>query len=258
MPNYAEWVSTLALLLGSGSLLWQVMRARREQPIISVDGQWAVAIEGHQNWDAGAWLMPVHVTNAGGRAVTVVDVYWELVGPAGPFTVKSADMGPALPTRLEALSADSWAIRIPIQGTKWAGLTARPAADVVLGKGVVAVHGAPATLGVPELRTGSPQDTAQPPPDSASDQPPSRAQHRGHSASLPDTRWAWQSVKGSTPVAGRGMTLSNLTAVPVVDSSKGSAQVWESTKRPERPPRARATAHRQIASQDKNRGQGAD
>lgn len=154
MPNYAEWVSTLALLLSAGSLAWHVARARREQPIISVDGQWSVTREGHQSWVQGVWSLPVHVTNAGGRAVTVVAVYWELVGTAGPFRVTSTDMGSALPTRLEALSAEAWEARVAIQGTKWAGLTARPAADVVLGKGVVAVYGAPATLGVPDMEPG--------------------------------------------------------------------------------------------------------
>jgi hypothetical protein len=93
VPNYAEWVSTLALLLGAGSLAWQVAKARREQPIISVDGQWSVTRVGHQNWDEGAWSLPVHVTNAGGRAVTVVAVYWELVGPEGSFRAASTDMG---------------------------------------------------------------------------------------------------------------------------------------------------------------------
>jgi hypothetical protein len=86
--------------------------------------------------------------------VTVVDVYWELVGDRGPFRVQSTDVGSALPTRLEALSADAWEARAPIQGTMWAGLTARPAADVVLGKGVVAVYGPPAILRVPDMEPG--------------------------------------------------------------------------------------------------------
>ncbi|KRF04079.1 hypothetical protein ASG88_21805 [Nocardioides sp. Soil777] len=155
MPNYADWVSTLALLLSGGSLGWQVVSARREQPVISVDGQWAISREGtHDGWDY--WTLPIHVTNAGGRAVTVVDVYWELDGPRGPFSVKSADMGTALPTRLEPLSADAWEARAPFDGTTWAGMTARPAADVVLGKGVVTVYGPPCTLAMPPGFQGSP------------------------------------------------------------------------------------------------------
>ncbi len=154
MPNYAEWVSTLALALGAGNLTWQVARARREQPVISVDGQWAVSKRGDQNWGDGDWCLPVHVTNAGGQAVSVVDVYWELQVPAGPVRVRSADMGPPVPTRLEALSAASWEARAGVRGTRWNGLSARPAADVVLGKGLVTVYGAIATLRVPDEDPG--------------------------------------------------------------------------------------------------------
>ena len=154
MPDYAEWVSTVALLLSGGGLAWQVARARRDQPIISVDGQWSVTRSEHESWGEGSWRLPVHVTNAGGQAVTVVAVYWEVEVRAGPLRVTNTEMGTALPTRLESLSADAWEALIPVRGTLWSGLAARPAADVVLGKGVVTVYGPPATLRVPDAEPG--------------------------------------------------------------------------------------------------------
>lgn len=155
MPSYAEFVSTAALLMSGGNLAWQVRKARSEQPIISVDGQWAVARHKHEvDWTEPYWCFPVHVTNSGGKALTVVKVYWELSNPSGPFQIWSSDAsGTSLPTRLDALSAEEWEAQMPVAGTLWAGLTARPAADVVLGKGIGTVYGAPVTLSVPDAVT---------------------------------------------------------------------------------------------------------
>jgi hypothetical protein len=151
VPDYAEWVSTLAPAVGAGNLSWQVVRARREQPIITVNGQWSVAKMSDEDWAEGYWSLPVDVTNAGGRAATVLAVFWEV---GGMRVTSSRDAGPALPLRLEPLSAEAWEVKIPVRGTLWSGRTARPGADVVLGRGVVTVHGPSYVLGVPDSETG--------------------------------------------------------------------------------------------------------
>lgn len=152
VPNYSEWVASLALILSAVSLVWQILRSRRDQPAITVDGQWAVErrkLDGL--WEEPHWTFPVSVTNAGGRAVTVMKVGWEVCTQAGEMLVRSAHMGLELPTRLEALSAETWEARMPVRGTNWEGLSARPVAYVVLGKGVVAVHGSYEVLSIPDL-----------------------------------------------------------------------------------------------------------
>ena len=55
-----------------------------------------------------------------------------------------------MPLRLEPLSAESWEYEVAVRGTRWEGLKACPAVDVVLRKGVVTVRGAQVTLWVPE------------------------------------------------------------------------------------------------------------
>jgi hypothetical protein len=153
VPNHSEWVASLALALSVVSLGWQVVRARRHRPIITVDGQCGVErrkLDGL--WEEPHWTLPVKVTNAGGRAVTVTKVGWELFNRDSRRTlVHSAKIGVDLPTRLEAHSQQSWEARMPVRGADWAGRLARPVAYVVLGKRPVAVHGSSTVLSVPDM-----------------------------------------------------------------------------------------------------------
>lgn len=141
MPSYAEWVSTSALALSALNFTWHVSRARRDRPAVSVDGR--PALRWQRESDAGsdgAWLLDISVTNAGGRAVTVKEVYWELNGPAGTISVSSEELSTSFPLRLESLSTETISCWVPLQAA-WIGRSARPAADVVMGKGIVTVRG---------------------------------------------------------------------------------------------------------------------
>jgi hypothetical protein len=117
MPNYAETVSTLAFGASLVSLSWQVIRARHENPTISV--HLGVNHMLKQNGERG-YAIRVTVTNAGGRAVTLGELDWQYteMGYARESFSDGDDesiTGPPLPHRLGSfdilngsLPAHSW------------------------------------------------------------------------------------------------------------------------------------------------------
>ena len=80
-------MSTAAFGLAAVSLGWQIARARRDQPRVALDGAWSLApgsdVYGDPTSEPGTWVFEVNMSNVGGRAVTVTEVYWELETPSG-------------------------------------------------------------------------------------------------------------------------------------------------------------------------------
>ena len=142
MPEYAEWVSTGAFALATVSLGWQVARSRWDQPRVTIGGAWALESGsdpyGDPTDDLRTWVFDVSMSNVGGRAVTVTEVYWQLESPTGGiFRITSSQMGGPVPRRLDPHDHEDWQIRAGLHGTRWNGRRARPAATIIRRHGFI-------------------------------------------------------------------------------------------------------------------------
>lgn len=158
MPNYAESVSTISLLVSLGTLGWTMSRAVRDQPRIMVRGDWLFASQGFpMTRSNSAWELTVQATNDGDKPVTLTYVGWLLMLPMGDVLVscrpshiggrpgEEAEMtfpptepeeDWAFPRRLEAHDTRTWTIRIPMDAARWEGVAAVPIARFAKRRGL--------------------------------------------------------------------------------------------------------------------------
>lgn len=123
-------LSSLAFVMSVVSLGWQVARARANRPRLHVEGSVGCTVM-EDDYSKATWSFDITVANLGSEAITVDDARWIIYSTDGGIRVKETGAGPTFPLRLEGKDSRTWTYEIPVRGTRWHGLVAKPSADFV-------------------------------------------------------------------------------------------------------------------------------
>lgn len=116
-------LSSIAIVISIINFIWNVVRARRKRPEVTVTGDARFAVDGAKPADP-YWSLSVNVANTGGRAASVLGASWLINGI-------HYGTGDEFPMRLEPHDSKQWNVQMPVGGTKLEGMTCRPAVRVV-------------------------------------------------------------------------------------------------------------------------------
>ena len=127
-------LSILAIVVSVGTLLWQVWRAKQDEPELSITGSANFGRIGSSEYPdmRDVWFVVMELTNAGGAPATVNRIYWEIDTEGGPMRWSKALHGEDYPFRIEARDSRRTEWEMDARGKLVDGLWARAAADVVL------------------------------------------------------------------------------------------------------------------------------
>lgn len=123
-------LSILAFAMSVISLWWQIARAQADRPTLHVEGVAACTVM-DEDYSRAAWSFTITIANTGSEAITVDDASWAVQTTGGWLRVKSSATSPDFPIRLQGTDSRTWTYELPIRGTRWDGLIARPLADFV-------------------------------------------------------------------------------------------------------------------------------
>jgi hypothetical protein len=124
-------LSSLALTVSVISLVWQFVRAKRDEPEVIVSGSAGFGIKGEAPEDT-LWMFTLTVTNVGRSAVTIDELGWLIRPPGGSAVLLvGGTISADLPLRLEANDSRTWDYSVPARGTRFQDAKGWPQAKYV-------------------------------------------------------------------------------------------------------------------------------